>query len=209
MLKRLTALMAAACLAVTISGADAKPRNNSYKNTVASQFVKAQKVAKAKKIKRPKQYRQRIEAPPIIVDRHGADGVVAVAYNSAPPTFGTVRQRATPERVGPAHSFAGIHRPNVWIAGRLSCARNVNAALAAMGRHGTGSAMAKSFLTWGSASGPLPGAVAVYNRGRNPKAGHVAIVSRVVGGTVYIWNPVRGRGWVEMPQRRTPIAYRA
>ncbi|WP_445488561.1 hypothetical protein [Rhodopseudomonas sp. RCAM05734] len=100
-----------------------------------------------------------------------------------------------------------IARPGRYIAGRLICAVNVNAALAERGIRGTGSAKAKSFLDWGQASGPVPGAVVVSNRGRH--GGHVAIVSRVEGGQVYVWNPSpRGRGWQEVAYRHRAISYR-
>lgn len=105
-------------------------------------------------------------------------------------------------------SFASnIVAPAHYIAGRLVCAINVNAALAERGIQGTGSPRAKSFLGWGSSSGPVPGAVAVYNRGRNRMSGHVAIVSRVEGGKVYVLNPTR-RGWIEHVYRKPAIAYR-
>lgn len=97
--------------------------------------------------------------------------------------------------------------PSRFIGGRLICALNVNAALAARGIRGTGSAMAKSFLRWGRSTAPVPGAVAIWNRGRNPRAGHVAIVARVERGRVLFWNPSR-RGWRLMAVRRPPIAYR-
>lgn len=101
-------------------------------------------------------------------------------------------------------SIAGLPR---FVFGRLICAVNVNRALAARGIRGTGSALAKSFLRWGRASGPVPGAVAVYNRGRSSRSGHVAIVSRIVDGKVYVWNPGR-HGWREIVYRRRAIAYR-
>jgi len=98
--------------------------------------------------------------------------------------------------------------PARFIAGRLICAVNVNAALAARGIQGTGSRLAKSFLQWGRPSGPAPGAVAVYNRGRNPRSGHVAIVDAVLpDGRVVVWNP-SPRGWVRHVYGRQPIAYR-
>lgn len=99
-----------------------------------------------------------------------------------------------------------IARPMRYIAGRLICAINVNAALAERGIRGTGSALAKSFLGWGVASGPVPGAVAVSSR---RGGGHVAIVSRVEGGQVYVWNPSpRGRGWQEVAYRHHAISFR-
>jgi len=95
-----------------------------------------------------------------------------------------------------------------FVRGRLVCARNVNAALAARGIRGTGSALAKSFLSWGRASGPTPGAVAVFNRGR--RGGHVAIVQEVRSdGTVIYLNPSsRRQAWQVGPYNRRPIAFR-
>lgn len=99
-----------------------------------------------------------------------------------------------------------VLRPARYIAGRLVCAVNVNAELARRGIRGTGSALAKSFLHWGRPSRPVAGAVAVYGR---KGGGHVAIVSRVVGGRVYVWNPSsRAHRWREVEYRRRAIAYR-
>ena len=98
-------------------------------------------------------------------------------------------------------------RPARYIAGRLVCAVNVNAALAERGIRGTGSRLAKSFLGWGRPSGPVPGAVAVYNRGRDARKGHVAIVSHVSGGKVYVWNPGRS-GWRLVAYPKAAVAYR-
>jgi hypothetical protein len=100
-----------------------------------------------------------------------------------------------------------IARPAGFIAGRLICAINVNAALAERGIKGTGSALALSFRTWGrSAGGPVPGAVIVSRR---RGGGHVAIVSRVQNGVVYAWNATGGRkGWREIPYRMAVLDYR-
>lgn len=105
-----------------------------------------------------------------------------------------------------ARSFLG--GTSRFIRGRLVCARNVNAALAARGIKGTGSALAKSFLPWGVASGPVPGAVAVFSRGR--RGGHVAIVDSVrPDGTVIYLNPSsRRQAWQVGPYNRRPIAFR-
>ncbi len=104
--------------------------------------------------------------------------------------------------------WASFARPLRHTARRLGCAVNVNLALAEKGIRGTGSALAKSFLRWGRASPPVPGAVAVYHRGgRHSKSGHVAIVSRVEGGRVYVWNPSR-HGWREVAYPKRAIAYR-
>lgn len=108
----------------------------------------------------------------------------------------------------PSQSFGySIARPVRYIAGRLICARNVNSALAERGIRGTGSALAKSFLHWGRASAPVPGAVAVSSR---RGGGHVAIVKEVRSdGTVIVWNPSpRGRGWQEAVYRHRAISFR-
>lgn len=97
-------------------------------------------------------------------------------------------------------------RPMRYIGGRLVCAVNVNAALAARGIRGTGSALAHSFDSWGHASGPRPGAVAVTDR---RGGGHVAIVSRVEGGRVFVWNATGGRnGWHEIEYTNRHARYR-
>lgn len=111
------------------------------------------------------------------------------------------------QRVGiPVFTAAGpgIARPGRYIAGRLICAINVGSALAERGLRGTGSALALSYLRWGVASGPVPGAVAVSHR---RGGGHVAIVSRVeADGTVIVWNPSpRGRGWQEVVNRHRAV----
>lgn len=95
--------------------------------------------------------------------------------------------------------------PSRFIGGSLKCAVNVNAALAARGIRGTGSALAKSFLGWGhSCSCNTPGAVAVYGRGR--RGGHTAIVADASGR---IWNPSQRRGaWQLSHYKRRPIACR-
>lgn len=94
-----------------------------------------------------------------------------------------------------------------FIRGRLICAVNVNAALAANGIKGTGSAMARSFHTWGQRSGPVPGAVAIFSR---RGGGHVAIVDSVRSdGTVIYKNPsARRQQWVVGPYSRRPIEFR-
>jgi hypothetical protein len=107
-----------------------------------------------------------------------------------------------------SRAYGAFSAPARFIGGSLKCAVNVNAALAAKGIQGTGSAMAKSFLHWGRASAAVPGAVAVYHRGgRKSRSGHVAIVSRVEGNTVYVLNPGRG-GWREVAYPKRAIAYR-
>jgi hypothetical protein len=116
-----------------------------------------------------------------------------------------------PQQVGYANPFqsfgAGVSRPVRYIAGRLICAVNVQAALAERGIRGTGSALALSCLHWGrSAGGPVPGAAIVSSR---RGGGHSAIVSRVVNGVVRAWNATGGqRGWREIPYRHAVLDYR-
>jgi hypothetical protein len=110
-------------------------------------------------------------------------------------------------QIAPDAMPSAIAAPVRYIAGKLVCAINVNAELARRGIQGTGSALAKSYLHWGRSSEPVPGAVAVYNRGKSRISGHVAIVSRVEGGRVYVWNPGR-RGWREVVYPRAAISYR-
>lgn len=119
-----------------------------------------------------------------------------------------VRHAKVKETKNSARDFQShISAPARFIAGSLVCAINVGAALAERGIKGTGSALAKSYLHWGQPSEPVPGAVAVYNRGKSRNSGHVAIVSRVEAGRVYVWNPGR-RGWREVVYPKRAIAYR-
>ena len=108
----------------------------------------------------------------------------------------------------PMQSFGSrIARPMRYIGGRLICAVNVNAALAERGIRGTGSALAHSFDHWGiRVLSPIAGAVAVTDR---RGGGHVALVSRVEGSRVFVWNPSpHGRGWQEMEYTNRHARYR-
>ena len=100
-----------------------------------------------------------------------------------------------------------LARPTRYIAGRLICAVNVGAALAERGIRGTGSALAHSYDHWGvRVAQPMPGAVAVTDR---RGGGHVAIVSRVEGSRVFVWNPAtRGRGSHEVEYTHRNARYR-
>lgn len=135
---------------------------------------------------------------------------------------GPVKQRRSARAVAPAKRYAAtvpsanyygsnsqigaISRPARYIGGRLVCAINVGAALAERGIKGTGSALAHSYDTWGHASAPTPGAVAVSDR---RGGGHVAIVSRVEGGRVFVWNATGGHnGWYEMEYTNRHARYR-
>lgn len=112
--------------------------------------------------------------------------------------------RPRPGSVAPLGTFIGG-----FIRGRLICAVNVGAELAARGIRGTGSRQARSYLDWGRPSGAVPGVVAVFSRGK--RGGHVAIVHSVrPDGTVIYLNPSsRRQAWQIGPYRRKPIAYRA
>lgn len=55
------------------------------------------------------------------------------------------------------------------------------------GFQGTRSALARSWLSWGSAlNGPKFGAIVITSRGNNPRQGHVGFVSRFDANTVWI-----------------------
>lgn len=85
-------------------------------------------------------------------------------------------------RIGAAHKG---RNPTGWR--RLWCAKWVNMVEQRAGRRGTGSALAKSFLGYGSrvSRGSVrPGDIAVYNRGR--RGGHVGYVVAVKGNKVLL-----------------------
>lgn len=104
-------------------------------------------------------------------------------------------------------SFGSIGKPSRYIGGRLVCAINVGVALAERGIKGTGSALAHSYDHWGVATPvPVVGGVAVSDR---RGGGHVAIVSRVEGGRVWVWNATGGHnGWYEMEYTNRRARYR-
>lgn len=118
----------------------------------------------------------------------------------------TEHARRPQQRRAYAASQGGV--PSRFVRGRLICAINVGVALSERGIKGTGSALAKSYLNWGRPSGPVPGAVAVFNRGK--RGGHVAIVHSVQSdGTVIYLNPSsRRQAWQIGPYRKRPITYR-
>ena len=61
------------------------------------------------------------------------------------------------------------------------CAAFVNYCLMDAGMHGTNLGLAKSYLTWGRECGCEAGAVAIMNRGSDPRQGHVAFVVQDCG----------------------------
>jgi hypothetical protein len=123
--------------------------------------------------------------------------------------FGIPLQHYTPQRIKyqPVPSHLGSDpRPSHYISGRLVCAINVNSALAERGIKGTGSALAHSFDRWGRPSSPQVGAVAITDR---RGGGHVAIVSRVEGGRVWVWNATGSHhGWHEIEYTNRNARYR-
>lgn len=130
------------------------------------------------------------------------------AHKAAPDRRAIVRAPVSQSEPLQTHErvWAAISKPSRYIAGRLICALNVNSALEERGIKGTGSALAASFLKWGHPSAPVPGAVAFnYRRG----GGHVAIVAKIEGGRIWVWNPSpRGRGW-QLRINRYASIYRA
>jgi hypothetical protein len=94
-----------------------------------------------------------------------------------------------------------------FIRGRFVCAANLNRLLAHRGKAGTGSNLAMSFLSWGVASGPRPGAVQVERR---RGGGHVKLVSHHDGSRWLCLNPsVRSQEWRVVPcASRNIIAWR-
>lgn len=153
-------------------------------------------------------HRERVRKAVQRVSKTAASRAAGYSIAAPPPRYGTPTtswMETTVYSQARAH-VAAIGKPARYIAGRLICAVNVGAALAERGIKGTGSALALSYLKWGQESGPVPGAVAVSAR---RGGGHVAIVSRVEGGQVYVWNPSpRGRGWQEMAYRHRAISFR-
>lgn len=180
-----TALAAAflVLLFASVQGATAQPRDDRYFvawGGMAPDVVKAVRASRKAKAKghAKRSHRAPAQRAPLSL-AHGVRREVARAFGQ--PSF---------------------------VRGRLVCAVNVGRALAARGIKGTGSALAMSYRTWGHASAPVPGAVAVFSRGR--KGGHVAIVHSVrPDGTVIYLNPSsRRQAWVVGPYRKRPIAYR-
>lgn len=67
------------------------------------------------------------------------------------------------------------------------CAAFVGAMLARSSREPSGSLLAKSYLDWGAKlAEPIPGAIAVFSRGKHSWQGHVAIVESVGKNTVTV-----------------------
>ncbi len=150
-----------------------------------------------------------IRCPPPACQR-GRASKAKHLYRTKPRQKGAPVPRPRPGTVAPLTMAEGVTREvgRAFIRGRLICAANVGQELARRGIKGTGSRLAKSYLGWGRASPPVPGAVAVFNRGG--RGGHVAIVHSVrPDGTVIYLNPsARRQAWVVGPYGRRPIAFR-
>lgn len=107
---------------------------------------------------------------------------------------------------GPTKSVVAGAPKSAYVRGRLTCAMNVNKALAAIGVQGTGTAKALDFLRWGRASGKVPGAVQVSRR-KGKGNGHVEIVA----SDGMCWNPSSSQQrWVLVPcdARRNVVGWR-
>lgn len=100
-----------------------------------------------------------------------------------------------------------IARPARYIAGRLICAINVGAALRSGASRARGAPWRGPSIAGASdVPQPVPGAVALTDR---CGGGHVAIVSRVEGSRVFVWNPsTRSRGWREVEYTNRHARYR-
>ena len=179
-----TAILAAAIIATAMTTADAKPRKHRSQEIItcndrgcsdwAARRVVAERVAvKAKKYSQ-RSYRSRVaRVPARAVDAGGSpavsqtsDGgnrsVVAVAerYVDTLPSVVQLKQWARETGIG------------TWRFGRrVYCALGANYVLARAGIKGTGSALARSFYSWGrKTNDPRPGDIAVVRRN------HVAVV---------------------------------
>jgi uncharacterized protein (TIGR02594 family) len=64
------------------------------------------------------------------------------------------------------------------------CAAFVGAMLMRAGKKSSGSLMARSYVKYGRATIPKPGAIVVFPRGRSPLFGHVTFVESVAGNTL-------------------------
>lgn len=110
-----------------------------------------------------------------------------------------VRGAAHSARVLEYHASTTLHARNDETAW---CSAFVNWSMEQAGYHGTGSAAARSWATWGQgvprdAQHVRPGDVIVFPRGHNPRQGHVAIVTEVrPDGSVQVLggNQSTGRG---------------
>ncbi len=72
--------------------------------------------------------------------------------------------------------FADVGRGDIRNDEVAWCAAFVGACLARAGVEGTGSLLARSYLSWGIKAKQRYGAVAVLSRGRNPRQGHVGFL---------------------------------
>lgn len=79
-------------------------------------------------------------------------------------------------------------RPDLW------CADAINKWLKRIGLKGTDSALAASFRNWGKPAKAASGAVGLMPR--RGGSGHVVVVAKVKGGTVYAYSPNGGKNRV-------------
>jgi hypothetical protein len=137
-----------------------------------------------------------------------ASGIAATAAGDPIAFWQTNGRAPVPLDIRPG---GALPASSAFIRGRLKCARNVNAMLRANGYRGTGSDMARSFLSYGVAvSGPRPGVIQIERRGWNPAAGHVQVVDHKRNGVWMCRNPSSRVGqWVLQPCANSRvIAYR-
>jgi hypothetical protein len=82
--------------------------------------------------------------------------------------------------------FASNLHPPKFVRGKLVCAKNINLFLKHIGKHGTNSNSAQSFLKLQRVSIPRAGDVAVNRR---PGGWHSQIVDGIKRGIAMCWNP--------------------
>lgn len=127
----------------------------------------------------------------------------ATSARSASRVVGSVERHAAfsgPQLIMEARSYIGVGaifgRSSLW------CARFMNYVLQRAGYRGTGSDLARSFLSYGTRiGGPRIGAIAVFGRG--PRSGHVGIVSAIAAnGDPIIISGNHGHRVAEAPYPR-------
>ncbi len=86
-----------------------------------------------------------------------------------------------------ADFFRVVGHPDITDDETPWCAAFVGAMLEQAGYSSSRSLLARSYLEWGSPmAAPIPGAIAIFPRGRDPGAGHVAFVIAASGSDVKV-----------------------
>lgn len=125
---------------------------------------------------------------------HGA--YVAESYMDRPPPFAwhararldigvrEIAGKGDNPRIVHYHSFTSLKATEdevPWCSSFACCH------MEEVGISSTGSAAARSWLTWGRViEEPFPGCVVVFKRGRNPRSGHVALFEHRDGDRIHV-----------------------